>query len=151
MLARILQRRRDRRRLDYSALTSSDPVFGRLDGEDAPGFDLEAALDHAATLQAEEIEGEEPIDNALLIQMLEAQLDVTINALADANAIVEAAQEFCRAITAINEATGEAVYKTTRDDALATQLLNHRYSDLAALLNDSGRPVPGKLAQGTIH
>jgi hypothetical protein len=146
MLARFRERRAARKAELETRLAVVDAVYGRLDGEDAAEADAKMLDD---LLVAPDLN--DPIDNQMLIQMLEAQLETTIAMLADANKIVEAAREFAKLITAINQTTGEAVFRTVRDDDLAASLLNHRYSDLASLLNGNGPKVPGKLSQGTVH
>jgi hypothetical protein len=74
--------------------------------------------------------------------------------LAIAADIVVTARAFVEVITAQSVKTGEAVFKTVHgldDSDPIVQTLNYRFSDLAAALNSAGRPVPPKLAQGTVH
>jgi len=124
-----------------------DAVYGRLDGQDEipieydeDGYGLGAAADE-----------DEPITNDTLVKMLEEQLEEALNIIRFQTPIVRAAREFAETISAINHKTGKPVFMTPEDDDLAVELLQHRYSDLASLLNGSGRTVPGKLAQGTVH
>jgi hypothetical protein len=101
------------------------------------------------------------VEDTLKIAKLEAQLAVALPMIEEQNAmlaiaadIVVTARAFVEVITAQSVKTGEAVFKTVHgleDSDPIVQTLNYRFSDLAAALNSAGRPVPPKLAQGTVH
>lgn len=145
MLGKLREIRQRKREEIANRMAIADMFYGRLDGEDAALADLKM-IDDLATAE----EGE-PINDSSLIQLLDMQLKEALAIIADQNEVIAAARELCVAITTVNRVTGDAVFKTVSDDETAITLLNHRYSDLAALLNGTARPVPGKLPQGTVH
>jgi hypothetical protein len=179
MLGNWLRRRRDRKDLDYSALTTADPTYGRLDGEDA--LEVEKALAHALELQSEEMcdghwclppercicpkdnlteENKPPVNDEAILHTLEAQLDQALALLNEQNEMLTrsaqvtvAARALVELISSHHHKTGDALFKLNGvddNDPLA-QTLQFRFADLAAALNDVGRPVPPKLASGTVH
>lgn len=145
-----------RRGNKYAPLTSiSHPVYGRLDGDDAPGF-LFPFDDERMTNEAAEdlsaVDGS-PITNDEIIQCLEAQLQSVLAQLTEAQLIVEAARQFCNTVAAKNHKTGEAVFSVVDfNDQVAAMALASRYAELASLLNGFGRPgVPPRLHTGVVH
>lgn len=99
------------------------------------------------------------LDDKALIEKLEAQLAVTCQMLTEQNEmlaitadVIIAARAFVDLITSNHAKSGEPMFKLNGepDDPLS-QTLAFRYSDLAAALNNIGRPVPPTLAQGTVH
>jgi hypothetical protein len=96
--------------------------------------------------------GGQPITNDALIEKLQADLNEAFRLLAWQGQTIAAARAFVELVGSTYKKTGEPVFKTTQpEDSLLAETLNHRFSDLAALLNQGTRPVPPKLAQGTVH
>jgi hypothetical protein len=120
------------------------PIYGRLDGEDS-----EAVLVDLPELSLEE---QAAVDATVRIAELERELAQVYALLGWQGSVIAAAREFVTLVATTSTKSGEPVFKTTQDDdTLAAQALNHRFVDLAALLNKGNRPVPSKLAQGTVH
>jgi hypothetical protein len=117
-----------------------------------------AELDHQASLSPIEAAA---IADTLKIAQLEAQLETVLMMVEEQNAmlaisadIIVAARAFVDVLTQQCAKTGEGAFKATHaedDSDPIVQTLNYRFSDLAAALNRAGRPVPPKLAQGTVH
>jgi hypothetical protein len=124
--------------------------------EEIPGeFDAEEhryseILPAAGSL--EEFLAQNTINDKALIERLEGDLAEAFRLLAWQGQTIAAARAFVELVGSTYVKTGEPVFKTTQgEDSLVAETLNHRFSDLAALLNQGTRPVPPKLAQGTVH
>lgn len=143
---------------------SEAKIRGMCDGHwCSPGFCICPIPDQEASNGAPELSPLElaAIEDTLKIAKLEAQLAVALPMIEEQNAmlaiaadVVVTARAFVEVVTAQTVKTGEAVFKTVHgleDSDPIVQTLNYRFSDLAAALNSAGRPVPPKLAQGTVH
>jgi hypothetical protein len=99
------------------------------------------------------------VEDTLKIAALEAQI-AQANALLEeqnqmlllAANVVCAARSFVELVSSSHDKTGEPMFKIAGEpDSVLSETLGFRYADLASALNGIGRPVPPKLAEGTVH